>query len=62
MAVDQNETQYSKITALKLVYPPVSNQEAEWLSKVPEVEELWRQSDFYMIAARAEARVRRQII
>lgn len=49
-------TQHSKITPLKLVYPPVSNQEAEWLSGIPDVEERWRQSDFYMIAARAEAR------
>lgn len=49
-------TTYAKLTPLRLVYPPVSNQEAEWLSRIPEVEEDWRRSDFYMIAARAEAR------
>lgn len=49
-------TEYSKLTPMRLVYPPVSNQEAEWLAQIPEVEERWRQSDFYMIAGRAEAR------
>lgn len=46
----------SKMTGLQMVYPPISNQEAVWLQDVPEVEELLRQSDFYMIAARAEAK------
>jgi len=46
----------SKMTSLEMVYPPISNQEAVWLQDVPEVEDLLRRSDFYMIAARAEAR------
>jgi hypothetical protein len=46
----------SKMTGLETVYPPISNQEAVWLQDIPEVEELLRRSDFYMIAARAEAK------
>lgn len=46
----------SKVTFLETVYPPISNQEAVWLQHNPEVEALLRQSDFYMIAARAEAK------
>lgn len=38
-----------------LVYPPVSNQEAEWVTNDREVEKLLRTSDLYMIAMRAEA-------
>lgn len=45
----------TKISALHLVYPPISVQEADWLKSLPAVEELMRQSDFYMIAGRAEA-------
>lgn len=46
----------SKFTLLETVYPPISNQEAAWLEKDQEVEELLRQSDFYMIGGRAEAK------
>jgi hypothetical protein len=46
--------QVSKLTSLRLVYPPVSNQEAFWIKDDPAVVDRIRQSDFYMIAARAE--------
>mgnify|MGYP000851875576 CR=1 FL=1 len=46
----------SKITFLETVYPPISNQEAVWLQNDPDVEALLRQSDFYMIGGRAEAK------
>jgi len=46
----------SKITILQTVYPPISNQEAIWLKDDAEVEAIFRLSDFYMIAGRAEAR------
>lgn len=46
----------SKLTFLETVYPPISNQEAVWLQNDPEVEDLLRQSDFYMIGGRAEAK------
>ncbi|MCC3303372.1 hypothetical protein [Sneathiella sp. HT1-7] len=46
----------SKISKLELVYPPISNQEAVWLQNDPEVVELFRNSDFYMIGGRAEAK------
>ncbi|ESZ57104.1 hypothetical protein NL532_29120 [Mesorhizobium sp. C120A] len=46
----------SKLTILETVYPPISNQEAVWLQNDPEVEALFRQSDFYVIAGRAEAK------
>lgn len=45
-----------KVTLLETVYPPISNQEAIWLQNDPEVEALLRQSDFYMIGGRAEAK------
>ncbi len=41
---------------LSLVYPPVSNQEAEWLKSDGEVETMLRRSDIYMIAQRREAK------
>ncbi|MGW4532247.1 hypothetical protein ACWEOI_14980 [Nocardia sp. NPDC004340] len=44
------------LNTLRLVYPPVSNQEAEWVKSDPAVAERLRRSDFYMIGARAEAR------
>jgi hypothetical protein len=44
------------MTGLRIVYPPVSNQEAVWVQDDSEVEALLRSSDFYMIAARAEAK------
>lgn len=46
----------SKVTFLETVYPPISNQEAVWLQNDSEVEALLRQSDFYMIGGRAEAK------
>lgn len=46
----------SKLSLLETVYPPLSNQEAVWLQNDPEVEALLRQSDFYMIGGRAEAK------
>lgn len=46
----------SKVTFLETVYPPISNQEAVWLHSDPEVAALLRQSDFYMIGGRAEAK------
>ncbi|SNX73137.1 hypothetical protein SAMN05878503_11451 [Cereibacter ovatus] len=46
----------SKVTFLETVYPPISNQETIWLQNDPEVEALLRQSDFYMIGGRAEAK------
>lgn len=46
----------SKLTFLETVYPPISNQEAVWLQNDREVEALLRQSDFYMIGGRAEAK------
>jgi hypothetical protein len=52
----QRTYEKSKMTALQTVYFPISNQEAVWLQDIPEVEELLRRSDFYMIAARAEAK------
>ena len=46
----------SQISSLRLVYPPVSNQEAYWLQTDAEVEMILRRSDFYMVVGRAEAR------
>lgn len=46
----------SKLSFLETVYPPMSNQEAIWAQSDPEVEALLRQSDFYMIGGRAEAK------
>jgi hypothetical protein len=46
----------SKVSMLELVFPPISNQEAVQLQHDPEVEALLRESDFYMIGGRAEAR------
>jgi hypothetical protein len=46
----------SKLTLLETVYPIISNQEAVWLKDDPEVEEMLRRSDFYMIGARPEAK------
>jgi hypothetical protein len=42
------------MTRLRLVYPPISNQEAEWVREFEDVEKLMRNSDFYAIAARPE--------
>ena len=40
---------------LKLVYPPISNQEAEWLKDDPDVREMVKSSHIYMIGQRAES-------
>ena len=45
-----------KLTCLRTVYPPISNQEAVWLQEDKEVEAEIRQSDFYIIGAREEAK------
>lgn len=45
-----------KVSLLELVYPPMSNQEAVWMQSDPDVVAMLRESDFYMIAGRAEAR------
>jgi hypothetical protein len=44
-----------KLTSLELIYPPISNQEAIWLERDHEFEEVIRDSAFYMIGARHEA-------
>jgi len=49
-------TAKSKLSVLKLVYPPISNQEAVWIQDNPDVEMQLRESDFYMIGGRAEAK------
>jgi len=41
---------------LKLVYPPISNQEAEWVKDIPEVQEELRHSNLYMIGQRHESK------
>lgn len=41
-------------STLTLVYPPVSNQEAEWIKSDSEVESIIRTSDFYLVAGRTE--------
>lgn len=47
----------NKLTVLTTVYPPISNADAVRLMRVPAVEKLLRTSDFYMIGARAQARL-----
>lgn len=44
-----------QLHALELVFPPVSNQEAEWLMESKEVEEELEASNLYFIGQRAEA-------
>ncbi|MFW6145589.1 MAG: hypothetical protein ACOC4Y_02190 [bacterium] len=41
---------------LKLVYPPISNQEAEWVKNIPEVQEVISRSNLYMIGQRHESK------
>ena len=48
-------TQRIQLCSLRLVYPPISNQEGEWLMHDPEVEADLRRSNIYMIVSRAEA-------
>lgn len=45
-----------KVSTLTLVYPPMSNQETVWMQSNEAAEAILRQSDFYMIDGRAEAR------
>jgi hypothetical protein len=45
-----------QVLSLHLVYPAISNQEAVWLEQDPDVQEELRANDFYMIAARPEAK------
>jgi hypothetical protein len=47
----------NKLTVLTTVYPPISNADAVRLMRVPAVEKMLRTSDFYMIGARAQARL-----
>jgi hypothetical protein len=42
------------LNIVKLVYPPISNQEAEWLFEVPAVREFVKKSKLYMLAQRHE--------
>lgn len=44
------------INSLQLQYPPISNQEAEWLKEDPEVVKLMRRSRLYMVGQRQELR------
>ncbi len=48
----------SQMNLLRLVYPPMSNQEAEWLKTDDEVLERLRRSNLYMIVRRPEAFLR----
>jgi len=45
-----------QLNFLKLVYPPISNQEAEWLKDDPEVREEIKCSNIYMIGQRVESK------
>lgn len=45
-----------QLNFLKLVYPPISNQEAEWLKDDPEVREEIKSSNIYMIGQRVESK------
>lgn len=45
---------YASLNFVKLVYPPISNQFAEWLSNEPVVREYVRHSKLYMLAQRNE--------
>ncbi|MFH1061950.1 MAG: hypothetical protein V1747_03575 [Candidatus Omnitrophota bacterium] len=46
----------SQLNILKLVYPPISNQEAEWIKDDPEVQKLLKESNLYMVAQRQEGK------
>jgi hypothetical protein len=49
-------TERNQICSLRLVYPPISNQEAEHLMHEPAAADELRQSNIYMIVSRAEAK------
>jgi hypothetical protein len=55
-AMNKKTVARGQVSRLDLVYPPISNQEAVWLERDPEVQEELRASDFYMVAARTEAK------
>lgn len=42
------------LTSLRLVFPPISNQEADWLKNDPDILKLMEDSSLYMIGRRAE--------
>jgi hypothetical protein len=46
----------AQLNALKLVFPPLSNQEAEWLKDDPDVQAILKSSNLYMIGQRREAK------
>ena len=46
----------SQLSTLKLVFPPISNQEAVWFRDDPSVAAYLKRSDFYMIGGRPEAK------
>jgi len=46
----------SQLNTLKLVYPPISNQEAEWIKDDPDVVEELKNSNLYMIVQRHESK------
>lgn len=46
----------SQFNILKLVYPPISNQYAEWIKDEKEIAEQLKNSNLYMIVQRAEAK------
>lgn len=46
----------AQINFLKLVYPPISNQEAEWIKNDPEVVAELKNSNLYMIVQRHESK------
>ncbi|MEZ8349586.1 hypothetical protein AB4456_24315 [Vibrio splendidus] len=50
----RRDTNRSKVTFLELVFPPISNQEAVWLKDEPAAAYM-KQSDFYMIGAKAKS-------
>ena len=45
---------YASLNFVKLVYPPISNQFAEWLSEEEVVREYVKHSKLYMLAQRHE--------
>jgi len=45
-----------QITSLRLVFPPISNQVADWQTGDPDVETVLRKSNLCMMAQREEAK------
>ncbi|ALJ04892.1 hypothetical protein APS56_07050 [Pseudalgibacter alginicilyticus] len=46
----------AQIHHLELVYPPISNQESEWLKNDPESLDWFKRSKIYFIGQRAESK------